>query len=83
MKLSLVVPVYFEEEVIAQFLMETSEALAELGIAYEIVFIDDGSTDRTVAIIKDHAVNNQRIKLIELSYNHGKQAALTAGRFHR
>ncbi|MAT90632.1 MAG: glycosyltransferase [Flavobacteriaceae bacterium] len=82
MKLSLVVPVYFEEEVIAQFLMETSEALAELGIAYEIVFIDDGSTDRTVAIIKDHAVNNQRIKLIELSYNHGKQAALTAGIHH-
>ncbi len=82
MKLSLVVPVYFEEEVIAQFLLETSEALAVLGIAYEIVFIDDGSTDRTVAIIKDHAANDHRIKLIELSYNHGKQAALTAGIHH-
>ncbi|MDC7995699.1 glycosyltransferase family 2 protein [Altibacter sp. HG106] len=82
MKLSLVVPVYYEEEVIAQFILETSEALAQLGISYEIVFIDDGSTDNTVQIIKKQAKEDTRLKLIELSYNHGKQAALTAGITH-
>ncbi len=78
-KLSLVVPVYFEEEVISRFIFEVTEELNVLKSNYEIVFIDDGSTDKTVDIIKEHAKSNLNIKLIELSYNHGKQAALTAG----
>jgi glycosyltransferase involved in cell wall biosynthesis len=78
-KLSLVVPVYFEEECIAQFIKETTEVLITLPIVYEIIFIDDGSADNTVSIIKQHAQKNLNIKLIELSYNHGKQAAVTAG----
>lgn len=78
-KLSLVVPVYFEEEVISQFILETTVELVGLSIDYELIFIDDGSTDRTVTIIKEEALKNNRIKLVELSYNHGKQAALTAG----
>ena len=77
--LSLVVPVYFEEECIAQFIYETIPVLESLPLDYEIVFIDDGSTDRTTLIIKEHAKLNPRIKLIEFSYNHGKQAAFTAG----
>ena len=78
-KISFVVPVYFEEEVITRFVYEMTEELKVLDVAYEIVFIDDGSKDKTVAIIKEHAKTNKNIKLIELSYNHGKQAALTAG----
>lgn len=78
-KLSLVVPVYFEQECIAQFIKETTEVLARISMEYEIVFIDDGSADNTVSIIKKFASENRRIKLIELSYNHGKQAAVTAG----
>ncbi|GAA3613985.1 glycosyltransferase family 2 protein [Flavivirga amylovorans] len=81
-KLSFVVPVYFEEEVISRFIMEMTEELKNLSISYEIVFIDDGSTDNTVSIIKQEALNNSNIKLVELSYNHGKQAALTAGITH-
>ncbi|MDT0556048.1 glycosyltransferase family 2 protein [Patiriisocius hiemis] len=77
--LSLVVPVYFEEAVISRFILEVAEALNEIDIVYEIVFIDDGSTDNTVGLIKKEAKKNTAIKLIELSYNHGKQAALTAG----
>ncbi|MES2837190.1 MAG: glycosyltransferase family 2 protein [Bacteroidota bacterium] len=78
-KLSLIVPVYFEEECITQFIKETTEVLETLPIDYEIVFTDDGSTDNTTSIIKEHAEKNNRLKLIELSYNHGKQAAVTAG----
>lgn len=80
-KLSLVVPVYFEEECISQFIKETVGVLGELNSidSYEIVFVDDGSKDNTTSIIKQFAADNKRLKLIELSYNHGKQAAFTAG----
>lgn len=78
-KLSLVVPVYFEEECILQFIKETEAVLVTLPMDYEIVFIDDGSTDRTVELIKEKSALNPHIKLIEFSYNHGKQAAVTAG----
>ena len=77
--LSLVVPVYFEEEVVNQFIKEVVEELSLIQINYEIIFIDDGSTDKTVSLIKRESELNRNIKLIELSYNHGKQAALTAG----
>ena len=78
-KLSLVVPVYFEEDCIAQFLKETIPVLKGLGMGWEIVFIDDGSADQTTEIIKEYAANTPEIKLIEFSYNQGKQAAVSAG----
>ena len=77
--LSLVVPVYFEEECIKQFITETTKVLEEHSINYEIIFVDDGSKDNTVELIKTQALNNTNLKLVEFSYNHGKQAALTAG----
>jgi glycosyltransferase involved in cell wall biosynthesis len=78
-KLSLVVPVYYEEDCIAQYLKETIPVLEQLQIDWEIVFIDDGSKDKTTSIIKEHAKENKGIKLIEFSYNQGKQAAVSAG----
>jgi len=78
-KLSLVVPVYFEEDCILQFLKETHEVLSAIKIDYEYVFVDDGSTDKTTELIKEKAKIDSRIKLVEFSYNHGKQAAVTAG----
>jgi polyisoprenyl-phosphate glycosyltransferase len=77
--LSLVVPIYFEEECISQFIREVDNELSANQINYEIIFIDDGSEDRTVEIIKVEIERNQRIRLIELSYNHGKESAFTAG----
>ena len=77
-KLSLVVPVYFEQEVILQFLKETKEVLNKLPIEYEYIFVDDGSKDKTVEIIKEEAKNDTKIKLIVFSYNHGKAYAATA-----
>lgn len=76
--LSLVVPVYFEQECVTRFIEESTTVLMENFIEYEIVFCDDGSADDTVEIIKKFAMNNDKIKLVELSYNHGKQAAVSA-----
>lgn len=80
--LSVVVPVYFEEECINQFIIETTLALEKLNINWEIIFIDDGSTDATIEIIKKYTEINKKIKLIQFSYNHGKQLAVTAGIQH-
>ncbi|HNJ59046.1 MAG TPA: glycosyltransferase family 2 protein, partial [Chitinophagaceae bacterium] len=81
-KLSLVVPVYFEEEVILQFLKETAEVLEQLPYDYEYVFIDDGSKDKTVEILTEQAQKQDNIKLIVFSYNHGKASAVSAGIAH-
>jgi dolichol-phosphate mannosyltransferase len=80
--LSLVVPVYFEEECIQQFILETRRELEKHGIRYEIVFVDDGSRDRTVELIAKEIESDPRLRLVQLSYNHGKQAAVTAGIAH-
>lgn len=81
-KLSLVVPVYFEQEVILQFLKETKEELDKLPITYEYVFVDDGSADKTVEIIKEQSKLDNRIKLVVFSFNHGKAAAISAAIAH-
>ena len=80
--LSLVVPVYFEEDCVTEFIDQVQRVLDPMDIGYEIVFVDDGSTDRTCEIIRGRAHVDERIKLIEFSYNHGKQAAVTAGIRH-
>ncbi len=77
-KLSLVVPVYYEQEVILQFLKETKIELEKLPIDYEYVFVDDGSKDKTVEIIREEAQKDKRIKLVVFSYNHGKASAVSA-----
>lgn len=80
--LSLVVPVYYEEEVILQFLKETKEVLDKLPYDYEYVFVDDGSKDKTVDIIKEQSKTNDKIKLVVFSYNQGKAAAVSAAIAH-
>lgn len=82
MKLSLVVPVYYEQECIGQFVSEVTRVLADKPYDYEVVFVDDGSRDATVERIKELAAADPRLKLVVLSYNHGKQAAVTAGIKH-
>lgn len=77
-KLSLTIPVYNEEEVILQFLAETRAVLDTLDVDHEFVFVDDGSSDRTVSLLKEEARKDPRIKLVVLSYNHGKAYAATA-----
>jgi glycosyltransferase involved in cell wall biosynthesis len=79
MLLSLIVPVYYEEDCIQQFINEVVPELEAININWEIIFIDDGSKDQTVEIIKSNSLIYKGIKLVEFSYNHGKHSAVTAG----
>ena len=77
--LSLVVPVLNEEASIPGFLARVRPILAQVGLSYEVIFVDDGSTDATAAIVIAEAARDDRIRLVRFSRNFGKEAALTAG----
>ncbi|WP_269585300.1 glycosyltransferase family 2 protein [Roseibium sp. Sym1] len=77
--LSLVVPVFNEEDVITHFLEATRPVLNQTGLAYEYVFIDDGSRDRTAEILSQELAGGLPGRLLGLSRNFGKEAALSAG----
>lgn len=77
-KVALIVPVYNEEETIATFVSTVEEKLHDVLEHIEIVFVDDGSKDNSAAIIEQMMQSNERIALIKLSRNFGKEAAMTA-----
>ena len=77
MHISIVIPVLNEEENIPLILLRLQSALT--GITWDIIFVDDGSSDATVAVIERAAVEDDRIKLLQFSRNFGHQAAVTAG----
>jgi len=74
---SIVIPVFNEEENIVPLLRRLLPAVKNY--SYEIIFIDDGSKDKTTNFIKKKAASNHNIKLISFSRNFGHQMALTAG----
>jgi glycosyltransferase involved in cell wall biosynthesis len=80
--LSIVVPVYNEEESIEIFLNTVEPFLERAGLRFEIVFVNDGSRDDTLARLFDWNVRDSRIRVVNLSRNFGKEAALTAGIDH-
>ena len=75
--LSVVVPCFNEEPCIVSFLDEL--ASVKIPVAIEVVFVDDGSTDGSLALIKRIAMDDCRIKYVSFSRNFGKEAALLAG----
>ena len=77
--ISVVVPFYNEEAVIDQFLLQVTAVLEETGARWELSCIDDGSRDETLAGLLAGARANPAIKVLQLSRNFGKEAALTAG----
>lgn len=78
--LSVVAPVFNEEDTVAEFHARVSSALA--ASEYELVLVDDGSTDRTPELLAALARDDPRVRVIQLSRNFGHQAALTAGLDH-
>jgi glycosyltransferase involved in cell wall biosynthesis len=77
--ISIVVPVYNEKDTVAEFMRQTTSALAAQGALVEYLFINDGSTDTTESKIKELKLEYPEIKLLNLSRKFGKEAALTAG----
>lgn len=78
--ISVVVPVYNESDAIQEFNKTLLAALEKLDCGkYEVIYCDDGSTDKTLSIINDFVANNNNIKLVKLSRNFGKEKALAAG----
>lgn len=79
MKISVVSPVYNECEVLPYLFESLPKALSKLSDHYEIILVDDGSTDGSEGIIRERAQVDNRIKLVSFSRNFGQQAAITAG----
>jgi dolichol-phosphate mannosyltransferase len=78
--LSVVAPVYNEQELVEEFVARTVAAVD--GYTFELVVVDDGSSDRTPALLDRIADLDPRVRVIHLSRNFGHQAALTAGLEH-
>ena len=79
-KISVIIPMYFEELVAEECYKRVSTVLKGINnYEYEIIFINDGSTDKTLEILESIAKNDNRVKVISFSRNFGHQAAVTAG----
>jgi glycosyltransferase involved in cell wall biosynthesis len=78
-ELSVVVPLYNEEESLRPLYRAITNAVAPLGVSYEIVFVDDGSRDGTVRIADEIARADRRVCLVKFRRNYGQTPAMAAG----
>lgn len=78
-KISLLIPCYNEEESVPLFYKEVTKVLKKIVYEYELLFINDGSTDKTLEVLKKLAEKDQRVKYLSFSRNFGKEAAMYAG----
>ena len=78
-RLSIVTPMHNEAEVLDVFFDRLEAVVRELGVALEIICVDDGSTDATLSGLIERARRDAQVKVIALARNFGKEAALTAG----
>ncbi|MGA9885475.1 MAG: glycosyltransferase family 2 protein [Candidatus Acidiferrales bacterium] len=82
-RLSVAIPIHNEQDLLAELLRRIRAVVDDLpGGPHELVFVDDGSTDRSLAFLEEAARQDQRILVISLSRNFGHQAALTAAIDH-
>jgi len=81
-ELSIVIPIYNEEENIPVLFERLNGVISQLKIGSELIFINDGSKDNSIALIKDLAIKNSNIKYIDFSRNFGHQVAVSAGLDH-
>lgn len=76
---SVVIPVYNEEEVIKETYLRLKKVMDGINEPYELVFVNDGSRDKSVEIISEIGLDDKNVRLISFSRNFGHQAAVTAG----
>ena len=78
-KLSVVVSCYNEELALRQFYAETAKVLKSLSWDYELIFVNDGSQDGSIGILKELAAGDEKVKVVDFSRNFGHEAAMIAG----
>ncbi|MGB4600053.1 MAG: glycosyltransferase family 2 protein [Trichlorobacter sp.] len=79
MDLSVVIPIYYEEENIRPLYDAVTTALEPTGLSYEIITVDDGSGDGSFAALKELALTDKRLRIIRFRRNFGQTAAMAAG----
>jgi polyisoprenyl-phosphate glycosyltransferase len=79
MLLTIIVPSYNEEEVLPEFHFRLSKVLDKLDCDTRVIYINDGSTDRTGTVMNDLRQHDPRVAVVDLSRNFGKEIAMTAG----
>jgi glycosyltransferase involved in cell wall biosynthesis len=77
--ISIVIPVMNEEESLEAFFAVLSEELRKIHCSYEVIFIDDGSSDRSLSILKDLSLKEKNVRIYSFRRNHGKAEALMVG----
>ena len=80
--LSLVLPVFNEDAVIPELHTRLQQFLARLALDTEVVFVDDGSRDRSLELLRQIAAQDSRYRIVSFARNFGHQAAITAGVDH-
>jgi glycosyltransferase involved in cell wall biosynthesis len=80
--LSVILPVYNEAPNLEQLNLKLTDALERLSRSYEVIYIDDGSTDRSLAMLREIAARDSRVRVISLRRNYGQTAAMSAGIDH-
>ena len=82
-KISVIVPMYYEEKVVNECYKRLTSILQKLiNYDYEIIFIDDGSKDKTLSLLEKIAIVDHKVKVISFTRNFGHQCAVTAGLKH-
>jgi dolichol-phosphate mannosyltransferase len=79
MLLSIITPCYNEEQVIQETYKRLTEVMKTIEYDYELLFVNDGSKDKTLLILSDLAAQDKHVKIISFSRNFGHQCAVTAG----
>jgi len=79
-KISVVIPAYFEEAIIEECYNEIKKSLQEIeNYSHEMIFVDDGSKDKTLEILERIGACDKSVKIISFSRNFGHQCAVTCG----
>ncbi len=79
MKISVVLPIYNEAGNVGKLYKRLSSSLAKTTPSYELIFVNDGSTDKSLHLIKDLRKKDKKVKIINFSRNFGHMSAITAG----
>ena len=79
MDISVIIPVYNEEKNIQNLYDRLSQVMQKLGVTYELIFVNDGSNDASIGLIKVLSKKHKSVKYIDFSRNFGHQIAVTAG----